>query len=149
MFRLPLLVVAFFLPEPYRLALPNPLGAVLFLPSILLALGVTASLTMLMYVSMFYTISYRGVRVLLIATTSFFTGAVIPLPFFPASVRSVLEALPFAAMQNIPLRIFSGNIFGADILKGLVFQVCWLTVLIVSGRLALSRSLQKVTVQGG
>ena len=149
-FRLPLLIAAFFLPVPFHLSLPPDLFQLaMFLPSMVLALGVTVSFTMLMYVSMFYTTSYRGVRVLLIAMTSFFTGAVIPFPFFPAPVRSILELLPFAAMQNMPLRIYSGNITGIDALKGIAFQIFWLAVLVVIGRFAMSRALKKVIVQGG
>lgn len=68
MFRLPLLVVVFFLPSPYNLSLPpNIFQIAMFLLSVVLALGVTVAFTMLMYVSMFYTTSFRGVRVILIA----------------------------------------------------------------------------------
>ncbi len=149
-FRLPLLVVVLFLPAPYNLSLPpNIFQLIMFLPSVILALGVTVAFAMLMYVSMFYTTSYRGVRVLLIAATAFFTGAVIPFPFFPAAVRTVLEALPFAAMQNMPLRIYSGNIAGADALKGILFQIIWFVLLVVVGKYLMNRSLKRVIVQGG
>ena len=149
-FRLPLLIAVFMLPEPYRVSLPPDFYQfAAFVVSTVLALGVTVSLAMLMYISMFYTTSYRGVRVMLIAATSFFTGAVIPFPFFPATVRSILEALPFAAMQNIPLRVYSGNIAGADALRGIAFQTLWLIALIAFGKLAMRRALNKVIVQGG
>lgn len=149
-FRLPLLIAAFFLPYPFTMTLPpDIIQLLMFILSMILALGVTASFTMLMYTSMFYTTSYGGVRVLLIAMTSFFTGAVIPLPFFPSSVRAVLQILPFAAMQNMPLRIYSGDISGTDALMGIVFQMFWLTILITAGRAAMGRAMKNVTVQGG
>ncbi len=149
-FRLPLLVAVFFLPVPFHMSLPPDITQlVMFLPSLVLALGVTVSFTMLMYVSMFYTTSYRGVRVLLIAMTAFFTGAVIPFPFFPSSVRSILEMLPFAAMQNMPLRIYSGNIADTDAWKGIAFQAFWLAALIIVGRITMDRAMKKVLVQGG
>jgi len=149
-FRLPLLVAVFFLPAPYHASLPPDIYQfAMFLPSMVLALGVTAAFTMLMYVSMFYSTSYRGVRVLLIAMTAFFTGAVIPFPFFPAPVQTILEMLPFAAMQNMPLRIFSGNIAGMDAVKGIAFQIFWLVALVAIGRFAMRRALKKVIVQGG
>lgn len=85
----------------------------------------------------------------MIAATSFFTGAVIPFPFFPMGMRTVLEALPFAAMQNMPLRIYSGNIMGADALKGILFQIIWFVLLVVLGKYLMNRSLKKVIVQGG
>lgn len=148
-FRLPLLIAVFFLPAPFNISLPDAFQLAMFLPSVVLALGVTVSFTMLMYVSMFHTTSYRGVRVLLIAAMAFFTGAVVPFPFFPAPVRTVLEALPFAAMQNMPLRIYSGNIAGTDAVKGIAFQVFWLIALVITGRITMRRVLKKIIIQGG
>ena len=148
-FRLPLLIILFILPAPFNLPFPpDYFQLAVFLPSVALALGVTVSFTMLMYVSMFYTTSYRGVRVLLIAMTAFFTGAVIPFPFFPEPVRYILELLPFAVMQNMPLRIYSGNIAGVDALKGIAFQVFWLITLVATGKILMGRALRIVIVQG-
>ena len=149
-FRLPMLLFAFLLPAPYGMTLPPDIfQAMLFVPSVILALGVTVSFTMLMYVALFYTVSFGGMYVMMIAATSFFTGAVIPFPFFPPAVQRLLEALPFAAMQNMPLRIYSGNIAGVDAVRGIVFQVFWLVVLVAAGRFFMSRALNKVIVQGG
>ena len=103
-FSLPMLIIVFLVPQPYGLSLPpDVFQLMMFIPSVILALGVTVSFTMIMYVSLFYTISFGGVYVMVIAATSFLTGAVVPFPFFPAPVRAILEALPFAAMQNMPL----------------------------------------------
>ena len=149
-FRFPLLIVVFLMPAPYGLSLPPDIFQfVMFLPSIILALGVTVSFTMIMYVTMFYTISFGGVYVMVIAATAFLTGAVVPFPFLPTPVQNVLEALPFAAMQNMPLRIYSGNIAGVDAIRGIMFQVFWLAVLIIVGNILMRRALNKVIVQGG
>lgn len=148
--RLPMLLVVFFIPAPFGLSLPPNLSQLLmFFPSVILALGVTVSFTMLMYVTMFYTISFGGVYVMVIAAASLLTGAVVPFPFFPPSVRVVLESLPFAAMQNMPLRIYSGNIAGVDAIKGLLFQIIWLVILMTAGRCLMRRAMNRVIVQGG
>ena len=150
MFRLPMLLVVFLLPAPYGLRLPpDVFQLIMFVPSAALALGVTVSFTMLMYVTMFYTISFGGVYVMVIAATAFLTGAVVPFPFLPPMVQAVLEALPFAAMQNMPLRIYSGNIAGMDAVRGVVFQMFWLVVLIAAGKYCMGQALRKVIVQGG
>jgi len=149
-FRLPMLAVVFLLPAPYGLSLPPDMFQfIVFVPSVILALGVTVSFTMIMYVSIFYTISFGGVYVMVIAVTAFLTGAVVPFPFLPPRVQSVLEALPFAAMQNMPLRIYSGNIAGADAVRGVIFQIVWLAVLLAVGKFLMTRALRKVIVQGG
>ena len=142
--------VAFLFPAPYGLSLPPDISQLLlFLPSVILAFGVTVSFSALMYISMFYTTSYGGIKVMLIAVTEVFTGAVVPLPFYPAPVRALLEKLPFAAMHNMPLRIYTGNIAGRDALQGILFQIFWLTLLIATGKYLMGRALRKVIVQGG
>jgi ABC-2 type transport system permease protein len=149
-YKLPMLLILFWLPEPYGLMLPPDLFQfTMFLLSTALALCVTVSFTMLMYTALFRTISFGGVYVMVIAATSFLTGSVVPYPFLPPAVRMVFEALPFAAMQNMPLRIYSGNIAGMDAVNGVVFQVVWLIILVTLGRVLLNRSLRKVIVQGG
>jgi ABC-2 type transport system permease protein len=73
----------------------------------------------------------------------------VPLPFFPDGFRRVAELLPFAAMQNMPLRIYSGDIAGVDALVGLLFQLCWFAILLACGKLWMGKTLKKVIIQGG
>lgn len=146
----PILIVAFFLPEPYRMTIPPDIGQLLlFLFSAFLALCVVVAFSMLMYISLFYTLSPMGMRIIISVFSDFFAGATVPLPFFPEQFRVVVELLPFAAMQNMPLRIYSGSISGTGALTGIALQVFWLVVLLFIGRLFMSRALKKVIVQGG
>ncbi|MFT8315004.1 MAG: ABC transporter permease [Clostridium sp.] len=147
---LPALLVALIIPEPFRMSMPLAMGQfILFLLSTMIALCVVVAFAMLMYILLFYIVSQRGIRIIVTALTTFLSGGVIPLPFFLAPVLAVVQLLPFAAMQNMPLRIYSGNIAGVDALKGIVFQLFWLTVLFIVGRFTMSRALKKVIVQGG
>lgn len=147
---LPALLVAFIIPEPYRMSLPLDMGQFLmFLLSTLLALCVVVAFAMLMYISLFYMLSQRGIKIIVTALTTFLSGGVIPLPFFPEPVLAIVQLLPFAAMQNMPLRIYSGNIAGVDAMKGIAFQLFWLAVLFLVGKLTMSRALKKIIVQGG
>lgn len=146
----PLLLVAFLAPAPLKMGLPpNWIQFVLFLLSLALGLGVVVAYTMLVYVTTFYTLSPVGVRIIAAMLADFLAGAIIPLPFFPAGFRAVAELLPFAAMQNMPLRIYSGHIAGSQALLGIAFQCFWLFVLVVVGRLLLHAALKRVVVQGG
>lgn len=146
---LPVLVLGLVMPAPFRLTLPLSVAQfLLFLLSALLAFGVTVAFAMLMYISLFYLISQRGIRIIVTAVTDFFSGGVIPLPFFPERVLRIVGLLPFAAMQNMPLRIFCGNIVGMDALKGIAFQIFWLTALIALGRAAMGQATKKVIIQG-
>jgi ABC-2 type transport system permease protein len=146
----PILIVAFVLPEPFRMTLPTDMiQFMLFLISMVLALGVVVAFTMLIVVSAFHTISSVGTRFMLFIISDFLAGAIIPLPFFPDSVRPVVELLPFAAMQNMPLRIFNGDISGNAAINGIILQLFWLIILILIGRFLMSQALKKVIVQGG
>jgi ABC-2 type transport system permease protein len=90
-----------------------------------------------------------GVRMVAISVMEFFAGAVIPLPFLPNQIRRIFELLPFAAMQNVPLRIYSGDIAGRGIYISVALQVFWLIVLIIIGKMLTRKALKKVIVQGG
>lgn len=147
---LPVLLVAFVMPAPYRMSLPlDTTQFLLFVLSSLLALCVVVAFAMLMYISLFYTLSQRGIKIIATAVTTFLSGGIIPLPFFPEPVLAVVRWLPFAAMQNMPLRIYAGDIAGMDAFQGVVFQLFWLGALVLLGRQAMRLSLKRVVVQGG
>lgn len=146
----PILLVAFVFPAPYRLMLPpDAVQAVLFALSLVLALGVAVAFSMLMHITVFYTISARGTKLVLGLLADFFAGAVIPLPFFPEPLRTAVSWLPFAAMQNMPLRIYCGHITGAQAALGIALQVFWTAALLLLGKLFMRRALKKVVIQGG
>ena len=147
---LPIFGIAFLLPAPYRLVLPaNLTTLLLFLLSLLLSLGVVVSVSQLIYISTFYTLSSIGVRVVVGAIGEFLAGGIVPLPFFPQPFRQLAELLPFAAMQNVPLRIYSGDLQGFDALDSLLLQIFWLITLLMLGKWWIKKALQRVVVQGG
>lgn len=147
---MPILLVAVFLPEPFRLtAPPTWQAALLFGLTTAMGFGVVVCFTMLMYVTAFYTLSWTGVRTLAISTSELLSGSLIPLPFFPDGVRQVVEALPFAAMQNIPLRVYSGQLAGPELGRAVALQAFWLIALFLIGKLLTQRALRRVIVQGG
>lgn len=146
----PILLIAVLLPEPFRLKPPaGPLYGVLFLVTLLLGLAVTVAFCMLVYSLTFFTISPYGLRIFFTSAVEFFAGAVIPLPFFPEKVRLVMELLPFAAMQNVALRIYSASMTDSQMIKAAVLQLFWLVILILLGRSLCRIAEKRVTVQGG
>ena len=145
-----ILLVAFLLPEPYGMMLPKDFNAFgCFLISTMLAMTVTISMCMLVYMLSFFTVSPQGLRLIFSMTAEILQGIVIPIPFFPPRVRQILELLPFASMENVPLRIYSGHISGGEAAKAMLLQIFWILVLIAIGKLICRRAMKKVTVQGG
>ncbi|MCL2742039.1 MAG: ABC-2 family transporter protein [Oscillospiraceae bacterium] len=144
----PVLAVAFLLPKPFGLALPSsPLRLAAFLASLTLGLLVVTSFAMVDNISTFYTMSrYNAVFVIL---ADFLAGGYIPLPFFPEPIRTAVELTPFAAMQNMPLRIYGGDISGPDAVRGIALQAIWLAILTLAGKAMMGRALRRVVSQGG
>lgn len=146
----PILLVAVFIPEPYGIAAPASLfHFVLFLITLILGLMVMVSLCMLIYVLTFFTVSPQGLRILFNSTVEFFSGALIPLPFFPEKVQRIMELLPFASTQNVALRIYSGSMSRNEMEKAIVLQVFWLAVITLIGKGLCQAAEKRVTVQGG
>lgn len=146
----PILLVAVFLPKPFRLLPPASLTHfVLYLISLILGLGVTVAFCVLIYISSFFTISPGGLCMLFTSLAEFFSGAIIPLPFFPEKIRYVMELLPFASMQNVALRVYSGSMSDEEMIRAIALQVFWLVMLTVGGRILCNMAERRVTIQGG
>ncbi len=147
---LPILIFAAFLPAPYNISLPtSPVAGLLFFVSMALGFLVLVAFSMLIYISAFYTISPMGIRILATSVVEFFAGAVIPLPFFPQNLQTLMYLLPFASMQNAPFLIYNGYISGERTLAAISLQIIWLILLLALGKLLMARALRKVVVQGG
>ena len=146
----PILIVSMLLPKPYGLVLPqNPFILLATLISVFFATMLMCSTAMFVYIFSFYTLNPRGLRVIYFSTVDLLSGNIVPLPFFPESIRSLLELTPFAASTDVPLRIYSGDIPGGEILPRMLLQVFWLIVMLLLGKLAMSRALRRTVIQGG
>ena len=147
---MPILIFATIIPEPYGLTWPaSPAALAWFLLSLALSVLVVVAFGTIIYGLTFYTISPKGVKLFLTSLMEFFTGSIVPLPFLPAKLAAALELLPFAAMQNVPLRVYSGDLSGQQLITAVSLQVFWLIVLVTIGWLLCHYAQRHVTVQGG
>ncbi len=144
----PILVVAFVLPPPFGMSLPSDMFQFsMFLLSVPISMCVVTVYCLIDYMSAFYTMSrYNAIFVIL---ADFLAGGYVPLPFFPQPFKQVAELLPFAAMQNMPLRIYSGDISGMDAVWGIGLQLFWFAAMLLLGKLLMKHSLKRVITQGG
>ncbi len=146
----PVLLVTALIPAPYGLMAPPDLPTFLwFLLSLALALAVITAMGMIVYMITFHTITPRGVRLIAVNICDFFSGGIVPLPFFPEGFRQFSELLPFSATANVPLRIYSGDLCGPEMVRLMLLQVFWAAALIAAGKLIEQRELRRVTIQGG
>ncbi len=146
----PILLVAVFVPQPYGMAAPaSVFHFLLFIITLGVGLAVTLSFCMLVYVLTFFTISPQGLRMVFTSVVEFFAGAVIPLPFFPEKIQKIMEVLPFASMQNVALRIYSGSMGYEEMKRAIFLQVFWLIVVTVMGKGLCKVAEKRICVQGG
>lgn len=147
---IPVLLCAFLMPRPYKMSLPVSLEAfILFVLTTVLGLGVTVAFCMMVYMLCFFTISAQGWRMVLTGAVDFLSGNIIPLPFFPQAYLRIVEMLPFAYMQNVPFRIYCGDLSGADIPAAILKQIFWLFMLILVGMGVWKGAEKKMVIQGG
>ncbi len=146
----PILLVAAFIPAPYGLRLPASLAAFgLFLVSMALMLTVVCALVLVIYALGFTMESTRGVRWLALSAADLLGGAVVPLPFLPEPLRTFAALSPFGAMQNVPLRIYSGDLAGGDLAAAMGLQAFWCVFLIALGARMTRSGVRRTVVAGG
>lgn len=146
----PILLVAFFLPEPYSMTLPpDGTALVLFAAALLLGLLVLVAISMFIYISVFVTMSPMGSMLLFGIIGEFFAGMIIPVPLMPDWLQTIAYALPFRLSADLPFRIYSGHIPPHEAVAGIGAQLVWLAALIWLGRLAMGKAMRRVVVQGG
>lgn len=146
----PILILVILLPEPYGLRLPADFSTfLLFLATLFVGLLMIVSLSMLIYISVFITMSPAGSLLLFSVFGDFLAGLVIPVPLMPHWMQQIVYVLPFHWTADFPFRVFTGNISKAEALTGLCIQFVWLVALITVGKFAMDRALRRIVVQGG
>ncbi|MFI7699936.1 ABC transporter permease [Nonomuraea sp. NPDC049480] len=100
----------------------------------------------LIALSVCWLVDDRGVVVLSLVLTTFFSGMMVPLHIFPGRLGDLVTALPWAAMVQMPTDLYLGK---APVLETLAFQAFWAAVLLGLGALGTRAIRHKVVIQGG
>jgi ABC-2 type transport system permease protein len=147
---LPILIVAILLPQPYRLLLPSDLATLLlFTITLLLGLFIVVSISMLIYISTFVTMSAAGSLLMFSVLGEFLAGMIIPVPLMPTWLQNIVNVLPFRLTADLPFRVYSGHISKVEALTLIPLQLLWLAALIGIGMYTMGKSLRRIVVQGG
>ena len=104
---------------------------------------------MLCYTLTFFMTDYRGIVAFLPALSEIFSGDLLPLPFFPPVLRKIAELSPFGSLQNVPLRIFGGDIAGAQMFCAAGLQLFWCVGVTALGYLLMHQGLRRTVIAGG
>ena len=147
---LPVLLLAFFLPKPFRLGLPvSFLNFILFILTLIIgALLMTAIVTLYPIITL-RTIDPKGIPTIFASIADILSGLVVPIPFFPKFLQIISNALPFRYMSDLSFRIYVGNIGLKEGLIGLAIQFVWVFIIIGIGYFCTKKALKRIVVQGG
>lgn len=146
----PIIIVALIVPKPYGLSITTePVTILLFLCSLILGILVVVLMCMIVYMMAFFTISAQGLKMCFFSMYELLAGSVVPLPFFPEKLYRIASILPTGSTQNVPLRIYSGDLCGMQAVTSILLQIFWILVLWAAGKLICHAAMKKVTVLGG
>lgn len=124
-------------------------AALLFIPAFILMTMLGAAVLMLANIIVAASLNERGVNAVLTPLVIVFSGSLLPLDFYPDTLRPFLHVQPLAGLVDIPFRIYFADLEGAAALRGLALQAGWTLVLIGLGRLAMERMMRRLEMQGG
>jgi len=144
---LPILVISFLLPEPYRIHLV-PLSLVTFLV-ILLAWLLAGVINNLFNILTVYLMSADGLIRLIPILVFFFGGLILPMPLFPDSLQPFLQITPFVGIMDTPARVMMGDLVGQPLVIALGMQLFWIITLLLINDWLLESRLKRAVVQGG
>ncbi|WKX70570.1 ABC-2 family transporter protein [Streptomyces sp. XD-27] len=134
----------------FELALPaSPLTWLSFLCAVALGLLVSFALRYLVALSAFWLLDGAGLNLVSTVLSVFFSGMALPLNVFPGPLGTVAEALPWAAILQVPADVLLGERHGPALAGAFAFQAGWALALLAAGRALQAVATRKVVVQGG
>ncbi|MFI0422807.1 ABC transporter permease [Spongiactinospora sp. 9N601] len=117
-----------------------------FAVSMLLGIVVSFGLRYLVDLSACWILDDRGTAQVSLVLSLFFSGMVVPLNIMPGWLGTAANALPWAAMVQVPADVYLGKITVAD---ALTFQAGWAAVILALGAVVTRAARRKVVIQGG
>ena len=134
----------------FEITIPDELARwLLFTISVALAVAVSFGVRLLVNLSAFWLLDYRGPLLLALAMSQLLSGATIPLAFFPGALDTIARLTPFASMLQAPVDVYVGQPLGGSTLAVLALQGGWAVALYAAGGLVLSAGTRKLVLQGG
>lgn len=97
----------------------------------------------------FYTNYSWGLQTFQEAFIALFSGALIPIAFFPNWLKDITNLLPFQQMSYSPVSIYLGIVEGTKVYDVLLAQFFWLIIMFIFAKVFFAFAIKKVTIQGG
>lgn len=127
----------------------NIVNFILFVFSIILSYLLSFYLNLIFGYLAFFLMNIWGFSILKGSIINFFSGAMIPLAFFPGVVRTIFEQLPFASLIYVPTMVYMGKYSGTELVFVFAKQIFWIGVFVFISRMIWNWAQKRLAVQGG
>lgn len=97
----------------------------------------------------FWLFSVWGIITIKNVFVNILSGSLLPMWFMPATLRKIISFTPFESIYFTPVRIYLGELCGADILSGMAVQLIWICILALVAGAFWKNGVKKLVVQGG
>ena len=128
---------------------PDPGPLAMFLASVVLAYAVNMLIWLLVGLTGFWLVNVSGMRSMIWVASGFLAGALVPIWFMPAPLRTVVEWLPFQATAFLPASIYVGQAQEWEMWRALGVQAMWIVILWTVAAWTWRRAQNRLVVQGG
>lgn len=133
-----------------KFSLPSdPLFLMFFVVSFILGAMISFYINYLLGLFAFWLHTSWFITWFLAAFNGLFSGAVVPLWFYPDWLRMICDLLPFRFIFFEPISIYLGRYSSEMVYKLLLLQIVWVVLLIVVERVVWTRAQKHVFVNGG
>lgn len=126
------------------------LNLLYFVISVMLAVSINNSIDFFVGGICLYTESIWGINIMKQVIVLLFSGATIPIAFFPDTLKTIVYYLPFQSIYNAPLSIMlSTNPNSSATANTLLLQLFWCVALNIISAVFWKISIRQITVNGG
>lgn len=134
----------------FHIDLPaSPAAVLFFLVSLVLSFLVRVTFDFAISLFSCFTLNGRGLNWIQWGIVGIFSGALIPLEFFPGWLKTAAAIMPFQAIVSTPLNIYQGSLQGPAVWSALGIQAAWVAFLWLLCRWLLGPCLRALEIQGG
>lgn len=126
-----------------------PVRCLLLIVSLLMAFLIKFEISYIGGLCCFFTSNGYGVLYLRQVITDIFSGALLPISFYPLWFQKLAGVLPFQSIVYTPTQVFLGRLTQGETIHVLVLQLAWIVVLWIFGHFFFRFAIRKVTIQGG
>jgi ABC-2 type transport system permease protein len=134
----------------FQVYIPLGIGFLFFPASLALAFLISFHFDYIVGLMAFYTESIWGISTTKEIIVTVLSGALLPIPFFPAAIQQILLWLPFQAIYYTPLMMITRPDQPLSAFMGMLgVQLAWAAVTFLLCRLVYSQAVKVLRVAGG